>query len=252
MRVVVRPWQRADQEGASAVLREGSFSNLWPSFRIALLRPATLGIALLIVGIGFITDAGILLILLSLLCLLSLVYLACLAATVYFFYGPNFNDMKRVDTTYFDCPDNHFWVAEVDDLIAGTIAVVRKDPENDAAAAYKAKQLETSLSDDVKTRHSHSLQNATEIAPKVAWLRRMAVKHKFRGHGIAKQLVKAVINFCQSRDYDIIHLITTEVHQPACALYKSMGFEQKAFKPYKHLGGLVSVWTYEFQMDLRK
>ena len=251
MRVVVRPWQRGDQLGTQAVLQEGSFSNLWPSFRIALLRPATLCLAAVALTCCLATGAGMLVTMLTLVAYFTLVFLGCLMATVYFFYGPNFSDMKQVESSYFSCPGDHFWVAEVEGEIVGTIAVVQKQ-EPELAADSSGDQTRTN-SDSVqkRIRHTNSEDSRNRPTPRVAWLRRMAVKRSFRGHGIAKQLVRTVINFCRDHDYDVIFLITTEVHQPACALYSSMGFRQKAFKPCKHMGGLINVWTYEFEMDLK-
>lgn len=256
MRVLVRPWQRGDQWGARAVLREGSFSNLWPSFRIALLRPATLGVAALVLTACLATCAGMLVTVLSLLAYVTLIYVGCLTATIYFFYGPNFNDIKQVEYSYFSCPDNHFWVAEVEGEIVGTIAVSRKQSSTETAADSGCSGNQTKamsvLSEGVQQRVRLTASEGTEDrpTPKVAWLRRMAIKSSFRGHGIAKQLVRTVIDFCRDRGYNVIFLITTEVHQPARALYNSMGFRQKAYRPYKHVGGLVNVWTYEFEMDL--
>ena len=248
MRVVVRPWQRGDQSGVKAVLREGSFSNLWPSFRIALRRPVTLILAAVVLTCCLTTGAGMLGTVLSLVAYFTLVFLGCLMATVYFFYGPNFSDMKEVETSYFSCPGDHFWVAEVEGEIVGTIAVIRKPTE----LAVDSNSERQTKSDRVtkRTLLTSAEDTGDRPIPRVAWLRRMAVKHSFRGHGIAKQLVQTVVNFCRDHDYDVIFLITTEVHQPARTLYRTMGFRQKAFKPYKHVCGLISVWTYEFEMVL--
>ena len=247
MQVDVRPWKPGDEEGAWAVLREASFSNLRPSFQIAVRRKATVFVAVTMTLVCFATGNSILETVLWLAGFVTLVYVGCLAATLYFLYGPNFNDMKQIKSTYFANPHNHFWVADAGGEIVGTIAVVEKQNQNNVSKAASFPEYENTHK---RKSGAHVSSERDICTPKVAWLRRMAVKSNFRGLGIAKRLVRAVIEFCQCQGYDVIFLITTEVHQPARALYTSMGFMQKAFKPYTHLGGLISVWTYEFEMAL--
>jgi GNAT superfamily N-acetyltransferase len=292
MGVVVRPWRPGDEEGATAVLREGSFSNLWPSFKIALRRPSILVLACVNVTICWWKDVSFVSTLWLLLGLVAGVYLSCLLATLIFFYGSNFNDMRKIQSSYFDSPDNHFWVAEADGQIVGTIGVVRKraaeeiHPTNNPS---KTKDISTHIAsnDDNKfvnksvphhrnnilhsrssraqnkqtsepvTCNQQNLSSACSIKPisdsappKVAWLRRMAVRNSHRGQGIAKQLVQTLVDFCRAQNYDSIFLITTEVHQPARALYERAGFQQTAFKPHKHCAGLVEIWRYEYEMKL--
>ena len=151
----------------------------------------------------------------------SVIYLFTFLATLFYLYGSTLSDTKDIYTTYFKTDaDNHFWVAECDGEIAGTIAIVKKE------------------------------NSFCQKTGKVAWLRRMAVRKKFRRLGIAQKLVQTTIAFCKDHSYEVIELITTEVHKPARNLYLNMGFVQVNYKPYQYLYGFIKIWTYEFEYIL--
>ena len=81
----------------------------------------------------------------------------------------------------------------------------------------------------------------------VAYLRRMAVRRKFRQRGIARQLLETAVSFCREHCYKRIELITTDIHAAAMKLYKKYGFRCRSYQPRYYLGGLVTVWTYEYE-----
>lgn len=249
MRVTVRTWRKEDTREAWKVLREGGFSNVWPSFLVALRRPLTVCVTFVLIAVCIATSVNVWKIVMLVVGLFLFLYMCSLAATTYFLYGSNFADMQNVQRVYFESPDHYFWVAEMNGEIVGTIAVV--DKQAGGSGSLESRSVIHTDTDKKVYQQRHIASGDDVISIKTAWLRRMAVKRKYRGLGIAKQLVSTAIQFCRERDYHFIFLITTEIHQPARALYTSMGFRQRAFRPYKYMAGLVSVWTYELEMQLR-
>ncbi|XP_046359004.2 N-acetyltransferase 8-like [Haliotis rufescens] len=216
--VHIRQWTEKDASGTWEVLKEASFSNLYPSFKIAISRPASIKLASAVALVAGVVLQSFLAVTVSLIIYGCAVYGFSFIGTLYYLYGPTHDDMKNARQNYFRDEDDNFWIAEVNGEIAGTVGIVKK--------------------------------TAGDAERKVAWLRRMAVKRNFRRLGIAKKLVSTAISFCKQRHYDKIELITTEVHQPARNLYTRLGFIMVDYRPYKYLLGLISVWTYEFEYEL--
>lgn len=216
--VSIRSWRKDDNPAVKRVLSDGSWSNAGASFKIALGRPTSLAVSAASVATCFYLTRSIQACIACVCLHVALVYLMVVLGIVYYLYGPPLADMTDVAASYFEDPDHHFWVAEVDGAVAGTIAIVRK-------------------------------QGSTN-GRKIAWLRRMVVDRRYRRLGIAKKLITATIDFSRSHGYESIELITTEIHAAARTLYKSLGFVQVAYKPYRYLLGLIKVWTYEFEYRL--
>jgi ribosomal protein S18 acetylase RimI-like enzyme len=65
---------------------------------------------------------------------------------------------------------------------------------------------------------------------------KMAVTDGFKGHGIGRKLLKAVIDEFALLDGDVLFLETNSVLKPAIALYESSGFVDRpppAESPYQ-------------------
>lgn len=231
--VVVRPFKSGDEDGVWNILKEGSYSNINASFGVFLKKTPFLGIGLSLLVVGYAVGVSFPT-LLFLACLgLLAVYLLTIASALIYLYGSSLSDIKDIQKYYFQSPDHHFWVAEYEGQIAGTIAIVRK--LSHLQGSPDAKQ--NANSPDYKS-------------VKVAWLRRMAVGKNFRRLGIAKKLVNETIPFCKDKEYSSIFLITTEVHHAARALYSKLGFQLLGRKPYRYMKEMVTVMTYEFEMTL--
>ncbi|CAL1526112.1 unnamed protein product [Lymnaea stagnalis] len=228
-KIKIRSWKLSDSEDVWTVLKEGSFSNINSAFILCLRKLFVRGISTILFGLGIWNGFSPLTFVFLAILGIILIYLVCFIGTLVYLYVSYLQDIKNMKEYYFDKQDHHFWVAEYNGEIVGTIGIVQK-----------VSQLPGSPFND------HTEANIK----KVAWLRRMAVKNKFRGMGIAKLLVNKTIEFCVEQNYDGIFLITTEVHHAARALYARMGFHLAACKPYKYLKGLVVVETFEFIMNL--
>ena len=219
----IRPWRDGDQEQCMSVLREASWSNVWPSFLLTIKKRWFTQITVMIAAPTYLYTYSVSVFLLTILLVIFTTLLAQILGNLYYIFV-HLKDMKEVQKEYFSNPDCCFWVAEikaedVPPLIVGTIAIVRKRSSSDT---------------------------------KVAWLRRMAVLNQFRGMGIAHVLVAKAIQFSKKRNYDKITLITTEVHKAARSLYIRMGFQCRDFRPFSYVGGWIKIWTYEMEFDLSK
>lgn len=230
--VYIRPWQAEDSEGIWSVLKDGSYSNIIPTFIVILQKPLLWAVNMILLCSGLASELSFLYLVICFLGELVLIYAVSVLGAIIYLYGQTLSDIQDIKTSYFTNPDHHFWVAVCEGEIAGTVAIIRKASQLNGAPCQT-----NSTCDDSNRR-------------KIAWLRRMAVRKKFRGLGIAKQLVKTSLEFCQSRNYESVFLITTEVHHAARSLYSNMGFQLITCKPYKYLKGLLKIETFEFEMVL--
>lgn len=230
VRVIVRPWCPKDEMGVWKVLKDGSFSNVRVSFCLVLKKRVTsvvvVGVGSLALGYSGCFAAALLTVVVTLCGLYTVMWLI----TLMYLYGPPLWDMKNVAKSYFSDEDSGFWVAELEGRVVGTIAIVKRQ----RGKCAREKPLGNIANDE-----------------KVAWLRRMAVLRDCRGRGVAKSLVEMAVQFCESREYDKVELITTEVHQAARKLYEKCGFTCTAYLPHKYWKGLVRIWTYEYELPLR-
>lgn len=68
--------------------------------------------------------------------------------------------------------------------------------------------------------------------PNAAEMKRLYVRKAFRGFGLGRQLVEAVMDAARLADYDCILLDTLDDMEAARALYDELGFED--IPPYYH------------------
>ncbi|XP_040275361.1 probable N-acetyltransferase camello isoform X1 [Bufo bufo] len=100
-------------------------------------------------------------------------------------------DLQDIQKTYMEDKGSHFWVAEVEDSVVGTVAAKPSD------------------------------ENPDELQ-----LKRMSVRNDFRGLGIAKALSREVISFARQRGYQSVVLNTLMVQREAQRMYESVGFKK--------------------------
>ena len=233
--VIIRPWQPCDDDAVWSVLQEGSHSNINSTFLLCLKKPVLRALGIMVILIGLANGLSTLALIPCFIFGIGVIYALSIVSSYVYLYSTTLSDIKDIQKTYFSHPDNHFWVAECDNKIVGTVAIVKKyDPSIDAY--YPSTNRDTL---GFVLHHK-----------KIAWLRRMVVRNKFRGMGIAKCLLNESLEFCKRHNYHGVFLITTEVHHAARSLYLNAGFELIAIKPYKYLKGLVNIRTYEFFLPL--
>ncbi|XP_069488480.1 probable N-acetyltransferase camello isoform X2 [Ambystoma mexicanum] len=100
-------------------------------------------------------------------------------------------DLQDIQKTYMESKGSCFWVAEVEDVIVGTVA---------------AKPIE---SQDAELQ-----------------LKRMSVRKDFRGFGVAKALSRIVIDFARQHDFESVVLNTLMVQHEAKKMYEGVGFRK--------------------------
>ena len=220
--ISIRPFQLEDQDGVFRVLRDSNYHNLTLAFRMNITGPTFQALVVVVVALAIYTSKSIVYSLIAVTLCFGVVAVLHLIGSLYYLHGTPLEDVRNVKNVYFEDADCHFWVAEVISStaprrrIVGTIAIVRR----------------------------------YEREGKVAWLRRLAVLKNFRRRGIAKQLIVATMQFCKHREYSVIELHTTSIHQTARALYIRLGFECTSYTPYRLMGGLVKIPMYVFQFKL--
>ncbi|XP_073514075.1 probable N-acetyltransferase camello isoform X2 [Phyllobates terribilis] len=100
-------------------------------------------------------------------------------------------DLQNIQKTYMEGQGSHFWVAEVEDRVIGTVA------------AKPSEEIRDELQ-----------------------LKRMSVRKDFRGFGIAKALSREVIGFARQRGYRAVVLNTLMIQHEAQRMYESVGFRK--------------------------
>jgi GNAT superfamily N-acetyltransferase len=98
------------------------------------------------------------------------------------------DDLSDISRHYLGSSGNHFWVAEVEGQIKGTVGIQRR---NDGGAE----------------------------------LRPMSVAADSRRQGIGGELLKTAEEFCRGEGYQCIHLSTALHLKPAIALYQKAGYQ---------------------------
>lgn len=222
--ISIRPFEMEDQDGVFRVLRNANYHNLLLAFRMNVTGTPFQIFTVLVAALSLYTLRSIVCTLLAVASCFGLVMVLHLVGSLYYLYGSPLEDVRNVKNVYFEDADCHFWVAEAvsttepNRQIVGTIAIVRR----------------------------------YERPGKVAWLRRMAVLNEFRRKGIAKRLIVTTLKFCKSREYTVVELRTTSIHQNARNLYMRLGFVCHDYRPYTYMQGLVQIHIYEFQFKLDK
>jgi ribosomal protein S18 acetylase RimI-like enzyme len=105
------------------------------------------------------------------------------------------NDLADISGHYLKSSDSHFWVAEVDGLIKGSVGVYRR-------------------------------------ADGEAELRRMSVAEDCRRQGIGRKLLRTAEEFCRRQGYQRVYLTSATHMSAAVAMYQKAGYQLIYKEPY--------------------
>jgi len=96
-------------------------------------------------------------------------------------------DLEYLASSYFDCKESGFWVAQYEDGVVGMIGVQRIN------------------------------ENSAEI-------RRLRVRDSYRRNGIGKKLMLHAIEFCKQKQFLKVVLDVSVEREPAIELFDTFGF----------------------------
>ncbi|XP_031236763.1 probable N-acetyltransferase CML1 [Mastomys coucha] len=190
----IRLYQDSDHKSVVDVFTKGAEEYIPSTFRHVLLLPRTL-LLLLGVPLALVLMSGSWL--LAVLCIFFLLLLLrFLAGQPWKQYVATSlqTDMADITKSYLNAHGACFWVAESGGQVVGTVAALSiKNPP------LERKQLQ---------------------------LFHLSVSSQHRGQGIAKALVRTVLQFARDQGYSDVVLETSTLQQGAMALYLGMGFQK--------------------------
>ncbi|XP_013390743.1 probable N-acetyltransferase camello [Lingula anatina] len=132
---------------------------------------------------------------------------------------------KRKLYTYFNMRvERQFWVAECDDKIIGCAGIQEASPTN----------------------------GLDESPGTVAELRWMVVEAEYRRFGAASALLGNAIEFCKTRGYKELTLVTSEVQNNAICFYLKYGFEEIGQYTLDNLFPLFRLKMHKFRLYLQQ
>ncbi|CAO2605630.1 N-acetyltransferase 8 [Lemmus lemmus] len=190
----IRQFQERDYEQVVDLFSRGLKEHIPASLRHGLTLPRTL---LVLVGVPLaivlLSDSWLLAVICIFFMLLFFWFLVSHAWNKYVSICLH-TDMADIPKSYLNAHGSCFWVAESEGEVVGIVGGLRvKDPP------LGRKQLE---------------------------LLRLSVSSQHRGQGIAKALVRTVLQFARDQGYSDVVLQTGAVQQAAVTLYYSMGFQK--------------------------
>ncbi|XP_055982447.1 putative N-acetyltransferase 8B [Sorex fumeus] len=210
----IRKYQERDDKGARELFLKAMGENISPTFYHCLKLPQNLVFLMgaLLITLHF-TGSW----------LLTLLTGLSLLATLHFLVKRMWNDfitltlntdMSDISKHYLSGCGSCFWVAESQGRVVGTVG----------ALPVKKPAL-----------HREHLE-----------LFRLCVHSAHRGQGIAKALVRTVLQFGQDQGYKAVVLSTTKVQYAALGLYERLGFRQTHEYFYNMFCRLIQLTSVEF------
>ncbi|XP_053444286.1 putative N-acetyltransferase 8B [Nycticebus coucang] len=190
----IRIYQESDRKTVVDLLSQGITEHIPATFRHVLKLPRTL---VLFVG------GPLLLLQVSGSWLLALMFSFALLPVLWFFAGLPYRqfvhmslqtDMADITKSYLREPGSCFWVAESAKKVVGTVGAL---PVDDPTLQERRLQL------------FH-----------------LVVASEHRKQGIAKALIRTVLQFARDQGYSAVVLDTSKFQQSAMALYQCMGFKK--------------------------
>ncbi|KAL2774076.1 N-acetyltransferase 8, partial [Daubentonia madagascariensis] len=191
---LIRKYQESDRKWVVRLLSQGMAEHIPATFRHVLKLPRTL---VLLLG------GPLALLLVSGSWLLALMFSFALLLVLWFLAGRPWKeyvdmalrtDMADITKSYLSEPGSCFWVAESEKRVVGTVGAL---PVDDPTLQEKWLQL------------FH-----------------LSVASDHRRRGIAKTLVRTVLQFARDQGYSEVVLDTSTMQLSAQALYQGMGFQK--------------------------
>nr|AAI60071.1 N-acetyltransferase 8B (GCN5-related, putative, gene/pseudogene) [synthetic construct] len=210
----IRKYQESDRKSVVGLLSRGMAEHAPATFRRLLKLPRTLilllggALALLLVS-----GSWILALVFSLSLLPALWFLAKKPWTRYVDIALR-TDMSDITKSYLSECGSCFWVGESEEKVVGTVGAL---PVDDPTLREKRLQL------------FH-----------------LSVDNEHRGQGIAKALVRTVLQFARDQGYSEVVLDTSNIQLSAMGLYQSLGFKKTGQSFFHVWARLVDLHTVHF------
>ncbi|XP_028618088.1 probable N-acetyltransferase CML1 isoform X2 [Grammomys surdaster] len=211
----IRHYQDSDYESVVDVFTKGMEEHIPATFRHMLMLPRTL-LLLLGVPLTLVLVSGSWL--LAVVCFFFLLLLLrLLAGQPWKQYVAKClqTDMVDITKSYLNVHGACFWVAESGGQVVGMVAA---QPDKDSPLGGKQLQLF-----------------------------RLSVSSQHRGQGIAKALVRTVLQFARDQGYSDVVLGTSTLQQSAMTLYLGMGFQKTGEYFISMFWRLVGISTFELK-----
>ncbi|XP_014692109.1 putative N-acetyltransferase 8B [Equus asinus] len=190
----IRKYQESDRKRVLGLFSQGMAEHVPATFRHTLKLPRTL--VLLLGGplaVFPVSGSWLSALVASLTLLTTLWFLANYSWTQHIVKFLQ-TDLSDITKYYFSERGSCFWVVESEGQVVGTVGAVPVEEPT-----LQKKQVE---------------------------LLRLSVALEHRGQGIAKALVRTVLQFARDQGYSEVVLITSIMQFSALALYQSMGFQE--------------------------
>ncbi|GFO14681.1 N-acetylaspartate synthetase [Plakobranchus ocellatus] len=126
--ITIRTWQPCDDDAVWSILQEGSHSNINSTFLLCLKKPVLRALSVIVIVIGLANGLSTVALIPCFICGIGVIYAVSVLSSYIYLYSSTLTDIKDIQDSYFSDPDNHFWVAECDHEIVGTIAIMKKSP----------------------------------------------------------------------------------------------------------------------------
>ncbi|XP_047378143.1 probable N-acetyltransferase CML1 [Sciurus carolinensis] len=205
----IRKYQESDNESVLALFSSGLAEHIPATFRHMLMLPRIL---LFLLGVPLtllLVTGSWLLTIVSIFTLL--VFLRLLANFPWKIHEALClrTDLADITKSYMSACGSCYWVAECEGKVVGTVSAL---PVADPPLGKKQLQL-LHLS--------------------------VAVEH--RGKGMAKALVRTLLQFARDQGYNEIFIETTKMHYSALALYQGMGFQKTGQSFYGMIWKILAI-----------
>lgn len=206
-------YQEIHRERVLGLFYQGMIEHAPTTFRHLLKLPRTLVLLLgLPLALFLVSGSWLLALMAGLALLAALRFLAkypwteCVANSLR-------TDMRDITKSYFSDSGSCFWVAECEGQVVGTVgALPVKEP------TLRKQQLE---------------------------LLHLSVSSEHRGQGIAKALVRTVLQFARDQGYSEVVLTTSSLQHSALALYQGIGFQKTGEHFYSMFTRLIAIHTVQ-------
>ncbi|XP_059469444.1 uncharacterized protein LOC132193084 [Neocloeon triangulifer] len=240
--LLVRDYRPGDEISCCEIVQEGTMSTVNRAFVSALIREVTFQLMVLASAIMFI--------------FMGLPLKACLyviPGVIVFMYlavwgGHMFKaleqqqDVRNVPRMYMSSENTGFWVAEVFEPFFSNGATGKLALVNEAGL----KGCGLDLTNCRRVLVGTIAVSKSKLNPEQgAWIKRLAVKNKYRHRGVGTALLNEAISFCRTSGYQEVELVTSECQDTARELCFKQGFDLKQMYHRPVFGPLATMTMYQ-------